>query len=346
MRVLHCRVVALGVATELLRGGAALACGASPIPYYVVAERAPSTAGTPLNAPVVVELKEDPSGPVLDTFNPSLTLTKARSDIAIELKSLGGRPTLVWVPVAALDAETEYEARLNLGYVGIPDATWTFTTGTKSTPPLSLEGELAVTLEPGSDTILECAGDRNLACGASEGCTDRVVAVTKARVKIPRAIAGFPPRFGNLRLTDGVPFDFSPASKTPSPDGGYDVSVEEYANLDDPSVTEMQITVPDRAVAYRPCFAFSAVDERGDRATSKPLCLEPIAPAANEGGAGAMPNPDDGLAANKPPSGTSEGCSVGPAKPNGSVWLVALGSFALVRRRRGRVGALSAARRP
>jgi MYXO-CTERM domain-containing protein len=252
----------------------------------------------------------------------------------------------VWAPVAALEAETAYEAHLNRGYEGVPDTIWTFTTGTKSTPPLSLEGELEVTLEPGTDTILECPSDRKPACSNSEGCTDRVVAVSKARVKIPRSIDGFPRRFGHLRLTNDVPFDFSPASKTPSPDAGYDVSVEEYTNLDDPSVTEMQITVPDRAVAYRPCFAFSAVDERGDQATSKPLCLEPIAPAANEGGAGAMPNPDDGLAANKPPSATSEGCSVGPTKPNGSVWLAALGLYALARRRRGPVGALSAARRP
>lgn len=337
MRELRFHLLGLVLGTESLRCGAALACGMAPTPYYVVEQRAPTGATAPRNAPIVVQLKEDPNGPAVDTFAPILTLTKAGSDVPVELRSLGGRPTLVWVPTASLEPDTAYEAHFNPGYEGIPDTTWTFTTGAESTPPLSLEGGLKVTFEPGTDTILECPSDRALGCGDSgSGCTSRTLAVTKARVVIPRPHDGFPQRFGRLRLTDDMPYDFSLPSKTlPPPYQGHNVSVEEYADLENPDLIEVLITVPQQAVAYQPCFAFAATDARGDQATSEPLCLEAIMPVSNEGGAGPTLDPDEGLAneMQKPTSTSSKGCSFDRNPSSGSVWVIGLGLFALVRKR-------------
>ena len=338
--------------------GAALACGATAPPFYVVERQAPTGEVTPLNTPLVVGLREDATQPPVESFNPSLTLTDARSKVSLELKSLGGLPTLAWVPVTPLDPETTYEAHFNPGYEGVPDTTWAFTTGTDSTPTLSLEGKLAVTFEPGTDTISECASGANFGCGA---CTSRgVVKVTKARVKIPHASGGFPRRIGTLWLTDDLPYDFSPASKTgPQPYQGHNVSVAQYADLDDPAVSDVLITVPDEEVAYKPCFAFAASDARGDQATIEPLCLEqPRLPTSEAGSAGngsdtgasggPVTDPHGGSAdgLQMPSSRTSEGCSFGAEPANGSAWLATLGLLALRRRRAWPPASLSAARRP
>jgi len=338
-------VLACGIAVGFMQTGAALACGASAPPFYVVKQQSPVSAATPLNTPLVVTVIEDADGPVVDSFNPSLTLTKADSDLAIELKALGGLTTLSWVPLDALEPETTYEAHFNPGYEGIPDTIWTFTTGTESTPALSLEGKLEVTLEPGSTTVYTCPNTLN-PCGPSDntGCPSQVVEVTQARVKIPRAVSGFPERLGTVTLTDDLPFDFSPPSKTgPEPYRGQNVSVTQYVNLDDPSLSEVLITLPDEAAPYKPCFAFAASDARGDQAIAEPLCLDvPASPVVTEN------DGDPGLGNDMKKSGTSEGCNVGRAPSSNSAWLGLLVPLAIIRGRRRRrpTPQVSAARRP
>ena len=325
--------LAAALLVGVTRSAVAFACGPSAPPYYIDDHHAPSGTGTPLNAPIVVTLREDPSGPVSDSFNPQLTLTKAGSDLAVELKALGGAPTLVWVPVEPLEPETAYQVHFNPGYEGIPDTSWPFTTGTEPAPALSLEGKLEVTFEPGTDTLYTCTG----VCG---GCTSEVVGVTKARVKIPRAFDGFPRRFGSLWLTDDKPYDFSQASKTAAePYQGRNVSVVEYADLDDPSVTDVLITVPHEELAYKPCFAFAASDARGDQATIEPLCLDaPVSPLVDEN------HDHPALTEDPKKSGTSRGCSLGTNPSSDGAWLVLLAPLALLRgsRRRLSTGLISA----
>src|SRR5205085_11134414 len=145
-------------------------------------------------------------------------------------------PRLTWIPIESLEPETTYEAHFNSGYEGVPDTIWTFTTGRESAPPLSLEGHLEVTFEPGTDTVQTCPPPNP--CGYDEAsCTSQIVQVTKPRVKIPRAIGGFPGRTGDVWPTDDMPYDFSPTSKTaPPPYAGLYVSVVGRVDLDDPSV--------------------------------------------------------------------------------------------------------------
>lgn len=340
MRTAAWGILAAGVLAGLMQTGAALACGATAPPFYVVTEQAPTSAAAPLNTPIVVTLGESADGPVVEGFNPSLTLTKAGSDIAIALKSLGGPPNLAWVPLESLEPETTYEAHFNPGYEGIPDTIWPFTTGKESTPALSLEGELEVTFEAGTETFYSCPTTLNT-CGTNDkaDCTRQDVEVTKARVKLPRALDGFAKRSGVLWLTDDMPFDFSPGSKTaPPPYQGRNVSRVHYADLDGPSVVDVLITVPSQEEAYQPCFAFAASDARGDQATSAPLCVDlPAVPVVVE-------NDADPLANDIERSGTSKGCSFGAQRAScNNGWLAALALVALVRRRRA---TLSAARRP
>ncbi|MES1188994.1 MAG: hypothetical protein ABUL60_34580 [Myxococcales bacterium] len=338
MRAVRLLVLASGFATALLHGRSALACGASPTPYYVVEQEAPKGDTTPRNAPLVVELKADASGPVDTGFFPTLTLTRAGSDVAIELKSLGMvPPRLSWRASESLEPETAYEAHFNSGYEGIPDTIWTFTTGLDSAPPLSLEGQLEVAFEPGVDTVYTCPSPNPCGNDTAASCTSQVVQVTKARVKIPRAIGGFPRRTGELWLTDDMPYDFSPDSKTaPEPYQGQNVSKVEYVDLDDPSVQDVLLTVPDPGVAYRPCFAFSASDGRGDQATIQPLCLEaPAVPVSNEGGAGGSGGDSADDSQESRPR-TSRGCNfrAGSGGTDSSAWLASLSLLLLLRRRR------------
>jgi hypothetical protein len=350
----------------MLHAGAALACSLLGPPFYVVKQRAPSGGATPLNTPLTVQVAEDADGPVVESFEsfkPSVTLTKAGS--AIELKYLGGLRTvdsgvepLSWVPVEPLEPETTYEAHFNPGYEGIPDSSWAFTTGSESTPALALEGALAVTFEAGTETdydFNDCPAD---SCGFSS-CPHRVVKVTKARVKIPRAFGGFPRRLGTLWVTDDEPFDFTPASETdPEPNGGHRAGRVEFADLDNPNITEVLITVPEVDTPYRPCFAFAASDLRGDQVTIDALCVDPPKPLLGEGGAAndpdsgasggpATPAPNDGRADDvaKPTSTSSQGCGFGAERADGRAWLAALGLLLLLRRRAGQT-ALSAAPRP
>lgn len=316
------------VALVLLQSADAEAGPTAP-PFYVVQEQAPSGAAAPLNTPISVTLVADPNGPADANLDPRLTLTKVGHDVALGLKANGGPPTLIWVPSSPLEAETSYEARFNPGYEGVPDTIWTFTTGQLSTPPLSLEGDLAVTFEPGTDTVWSCPPGATSSRDGAAACSNQLVQVTKARVKIPRALGGFPHRVGTLALTDDLPYDFSPASKTgPAPYRGANVSVSEYADLDDPKVTEILITVPEGEREYLPCFAFAAFDARGDQATSAPLCVdEPIAETDEPDVTEERPSPSASG------SRTSRGCTFGAEGSSNGGWLVALGLAVLARRR-------------
>jgi hypothetical protein len=364
MRATLVAVVIGGVAAGLTQSELALACGeASPL-YYEVNAKAPIGVGAPLNAPIVVKLSGSPvdvsSPAVVNT--PSLTLTKAGAAAALDVKPVGFPAAPIWVPVALLEPTTSYEAHFNSGYAGVPDTTWPFTTGTESAPVFSLTGQLEVSLEPGTDMLLECITN----CGFP--CTNKgEIKVTKARVKLPRASGGFAERSGTLWLTDDKPAEFFERSKTgPEPYRGNNVSLASYVNLEDPSVTELLVTVPSEALAYKPCFAFVASDARGDQASVEPLCLDATTvPIMNEGSAGsagapgnsaagastagaAATNPnsgDPGFANDQKSSGTSSSCSFRRGPSSDSAWLVLLGLSPLLRRRGTRRDRLSVTRR-
>ncbi len=363
MRAAFVAVVIGSALAGLTQSRPARACGEAAPPYYVVSDQAPNGSGAPLNAPIVVKLSASPLGASSPAVvgSPSLTLTKAGAAAALDVKSVGFPAAPIWVPVAPLEPTTSYEARFSSGYAGVPDTTWPFTTGTESAPVFSLTGKLAVSLEPGSDMVLECITNCGFPC-TSKG----EIKVTKARVKLPQASGGFAARSGTLWLTDDKPAEFFERSKTgPEPYRGNNVSLSSYVNLEDPSVTELLVTVPSEAVAYKPCFAFVASDARGDQASVEPLCLDAAAvPIVNEGSAGSAgatgtstagasaagattnPNSDDpGFANDQKSSGTSASCSSGRGPASDGAWLVLLGFSLLRRRQQTPRDRLSAARR-
>jgi hypothetical protein len=253
-----------------------------------------------------------PRGPVGEFLDLRFSLTGVDSGQAIEVKSLGGAQTFAWVPLEPLEANTTYEANVNLGYESVPDTIWEFTTGTVSTPALALEGKLEVSLERGTDTIYPCPA---VPCGSIYECAAQEVTVTKARVKLPRASGGFPARVGQLWLTDNQPFDFTPDSKMdPAPYRGQNVSLVEFVDLDDASVTEVLITVPAEDAPYQPCFAFAASDLRGDQAMVEAVCL-PGSTAPEEDAGGSESGGSDAAAAD---SAATEPAAVNPATPSNS----------------------------
>lgn len=338
MRSATLGIALLGVVAGLSHSGSARACGASPTPFYVVASQAPDGDATPLNAPLVVLLREEPSIPEGPQLAASLTLTKEGADETVALRALGYGLEQAWIPVEQLEPETTYAARFNTGYEGIPDTSWTFTTGSEAAPALSLEGALEATLEQGMGVFQSCPPTA-CPCGctgadSAASCTSYDIPVTRARVKIPRAADGFAGRRGTLYVTDDKPYDVTPPSKTaPEPYTGLNVSISQFVDLDDPSVTEVVIDLPEENVDYRPCFAFSARDARGDQATIQSLCLDEVVPTYAHG----SDNPDSGndlVDDVLEPKGTSEGCSLSAAPSGSGAWLALVGLVSVVRRRR------------
>jgi len=293
-----------------------LACGATPPPYYVVDQQAPSGTDTALNAPVVVTLKANPDGPIANALEPTLVLNQSGQQQALPVRALSGPPDLVWVPLSALAPNTRYEAHYSPGYEGIPETTWQFTTGESQTPALALEGALEVSLEAGLDPVSDCTKANE--CGG--GCIEKGQrSVTKARVKLPSSVGGFPKRRGELHVTDERAFDFAPVTKTrPDPNEGHLVSLSAYADLE--TDHEILLTLPEEAAPYRPCFAFRATDARGDEALSVPLCLSQTFPAPAE--------PED--------SSASVSCSFAAPAGGSSFALALVGLSTLIRRRRAR----------
>jgi MYXO-CTERM domain-containing protein len=175
------------------------------------------------------------------------------------------------------------------------------------------------------DTSLICPNNCGTSCTAGEPFP-----VTKARVKLPIALDGFPRRSGILWLTDDEPYDIHAPSPT-------SVLLGQSVDLDDPSVTEIRITVPEEETPYKPCFTFVAEDARGDQASVEPLCLEHSIAAENAAGAGSGgPTPSDAPLLGAHPaesSNTSAGCSLASVGATGGAWPAVLGLLALVRRR-------------
>jgi MYXO-CTERM domain-containing protein len=343
MRSATLGIALLGVVAGLSHSGTARACGETPQPAYVVDTAGPTSTDAPLNTPLFVHLREDPTASPRQEATPTLTLTIAGTDEALPVQPPGYGPDQAWVPIEPLEPETTYEAHYNLGYEGAPDTIWTFTTGTETQPALSLEGKLEVTLEQGTQTVLQCPKDACI-CGCSEedraaACTQSEVPATNARVKLPRAAGGFSKRGGVLVLTDDRPYDFSRATRdTPEPYLGLAVSRPHQVDLDDPDVTELLIPLPEGETAYRPCFAFFAADARGDEATAESLCLDETFPAAGEPEPTSNPHGNGLVDDTIKPTSTSKGCSLGGAPAGSGAWLALLGLVSVVQRRRRRHG--------
>lgn len=342
MRSASLGIALLGLVAGLSHAGTAQACGASPEPVYVVDTAGPTSTDTPLNAPLFVYLREEPTASPGQPLAPSLTLTIEGSEETMAVESRGYGPELVWVPVETLDPETTYEAHFNPGYEGAPDTIWTFTTGNGTQTALSLEGRLEVTLEQGAQMVWQCPKNA-CPCGCSEAamataCTSVEVPVTNARVRLPRTVDGFSKRVGTVVLTDDQPYDFSiPTKGGPEPYWGNNVSSSHYVDLDT-DVTELLIPLPEGETAYRPCFAFAAGDARGDQAVQS-LCLDETFPAAtNEPEASPGPNGDDLANDQKKPPSTSEGCSLSSAPSGSGAWLALLGLLSVAQHRRRRRG--------
>lgn len=300
-----------------------MACGPLPPPYYVVDQQSPRGSEVPLNAPLQVSLQEHEQAgdPGVLPLNPTLSLVRTGSDTPLDLSVVSYAPRLAWAPKTLLEPHTSYTASLTLGYEGVPATSWEFTTGGGMAESLSLDGELSVTLEGGTRPIEQCGP-----CG--NDCTAQGErAAILARIKLPRARGGFAPRAAWVWLTDEKPYDFSRVDKGgPEPYHGSNVSIGSMVELGDDEASpggeaQILLEVPQEQTPYRPCFAMSASDARGDEVVAEPVCLGPFPEAARPStgdagagaGAGAAGGPGAPNDAGARESRTSSACSNGPS---------------------------------
>lgn len=319
----------LFAAVLLGHAGAALGCGVSPLPYYVVDTEWPTGDAVPRNAPLVVELAAQVDGPTNAVLNPKLVLTLRGEAVEIPTRALGAAPRLVWIPNAALAPDATYQAHFNSGYEREPDTMWEFTTGDAVAEPLSLQGKLVVTLESGTDPIVECG-----LCGTN--CVEKGQRlVTKARVKLPVVQDGVGARSGELWLTDDTPRDLSLPEKADvaSAPEVHLVSLASYVSFDDAGLAtrDVLVTLPEEADPYVPCFALRVTDDRGDSAVAESLCLNRQFSSRSTESDGLDRDPGDGEQAS-----TRSGCSFAPASSQnarGSSVLALACAMAALRRR-------------
>lgn len=284
----------------------------------------------PLNAPIVLRLSESVTDSDAPPFTPTLSLRASTSDEVVNVPgsilglSLDGE--LSFVPEGNLPPSTTFLATFLSGQEVVttdrpPGTTWSFRTGTETSPSLSLEGELSVTLEPGEDNALECPNN----CGCT--ATGAAFAVTKARVKLPRLVGGFRAHRGELWLTDETPYHFD--LPTVEPDS-HVVQVGGQLSRDELAAGEALITLPAEDVAYSPCFSFRALDARGDQVLSPALCLEKDdfvgAPSSDPPGATGS---EDTASPRR-----SSACSFTPTTGSPEAWLSVLLLLATLSRRR------------
>jgi hypothetical protein len=321
---------------------AARACGAAPTPWYTIDRQAPLGEGVLLDAVLSVEMLETASPSEASLLLPTLELSVAGANATTEVlpRERGTTNRLTFVPPKALLPLTTYHASFHTGQTLVSggeapaqptSVTWEFTTGEDSSEPLTLDGKLAVSLEPGQDPVYTCGNDCGTDCVESSH-----VAVTKARVTLPLVTGGVPGKFfGTLTLT------------------GENVSLERPVELTPGKAAEVLITLPQEEQPYTPCFAFEVSDDRGSSAKAKELCLDDTFPstqgAGGEGGAGPVsPGPDTsatggsvhtpndlGWGDDTVEPKKSSSCSLTGA-PRGSAWPIALAALLLSRRRRSR----------
>jgi hypothetical protein len=298
----------------------ALACGPRPNPWYVVERSSPQGNDVALNAPILVELREQEADNDAPLAAPEIELSIVGGSGAAQLlASLDGRAA--FVPDENLLPNTKYRVAFRTGQTGSEDvappepssATWEFTTGDRVEPPLSLEGELQIVLRASTDPTYTCANNCGTACEQTG-----TVNVTKAFVTLPKPRGGFgdKPR-GTLTLTgDGV-------------EDGWAGVVQ--VDLSRTEQNETSITLPVEEMPYRPCFAFQVTDDRGDETEAEPVCLDEEFPASRPD---ARPPVEDDTV---DPARTSSGCQVAGSTGSGGAWLALLGLSSLSARRRSRI---------
>lgn len=310
----------------LLRAEPAQACGASPTPRYTVLDMSPLSTDAPLNAPIVLRLGKNVTDSDAPPLTPSLYLRASTSDettaVSASSLGLGSDGELSFVPEANLPPNTTFAATFHTGQETASadqpaGTTWSFRTGSETAPGLSLEGALSVTLEPGEDNALECPNN----CGCT--ATGPAFAVTKARVKLPRLVGGFPTQRAELWLTDNAPATFLAPHDIGS--GSRMVQLGGQLRPEELEAGEAVWTVPEEETPYKPCFAFQAFDARGDVAQAQSLCLDEYFPSVTQsGGLGTAGSTGATSSKDRADTHTSSACSFAPAARGFQAWLPAL----------------------
>ncbi len=279
---------------------------------------AASSAGVPLNAPILVRFTSVTSVDADSTAPPGYSVPAAilltAADAApLSLHKLdlvyGGAPPYgpapeltAFVPDAPLLPDTEYTVVLGQdSQLSDPNAepaptTWTFTTGSEARAALRWKGELSVSFEAGLDPHMDCEPPLNTLCGGAQCTQNGFDNVTKARVQMPAAFDGYADQFlkGRVTVRDAAG-DESQLTGSIAPD------------LVAGQGSEALMTVPlsETGQTYVPCFTFVVSDARGDEASTS-WCADAPFPA---------PAPSSESPPSSPGQHTSSACSISALAP-------------------------------
>jgi hypothetical protein len=260
----------------LLSAARAAACPAIARTYKLESVvPAADAVGVPLNTPLFIPLVLSPpgalwNGRIISNAAP-LTELSTGAEVPVGFDSIGpaNGGALTLVPGQALKPNTTYVVDLGdpppqAADAGLPlEPTWQFTTGDALQAPLRLKGELSVTFEPGTDPVFTCAVPS--LCGPCAQTSEK--SVTKARVELPAGFDGFANLGvqGELEISEDVP-----AGQVSDVVGSAGVLM---LVAGEPGEAVVSMPMRQDGAPYAPCFAFTLIDARHDRATTK-LCLD------------------------------------------------------------------------
>jgi hypothetical protein len=311
-------------------------------PLFTVsqAEPAADARNVPTNAPVLVHFdRVDQIGtsPEPGYWEPMVTIVDP-DGVSSQLRATPLSPDqqsiLTFVPPEPLRPEARYQVSVGDSRGNgemYPPVTWDFLTGDEPRPPLTMTGALSVTLEPGMVPHYDCqpASGPSL-CSIQQDCvqhgTDNVI---NARLELPGASGGFSDELlqAKLELAEYQ------GSADPQPFQTWALGPK-TAEKSEELVQQVPIRVPGQG--YVPCFTYTLTDARLDTVQTSWCAEQPfVPPAPSQPNAAQDPAPPDDTDAASG-SHQSQACSIaapGAANGTGSVWLVTLAVFTIIRRR-------------
>jgi hypothetical protein len=288
-RIVMPRLIGISIASVALLASApeALACGATPEPYWTIASTLPRENGIlPTDGALIVRAAPSPAS---SGGTPPITFTVSEEGSADSIAGVtevwfSDTPSMSWHSLSPLKPSTSYQAMVRIDQQTLPtssgptDLTWKFSTSAQPTAPLALEGSLLVVTEDYQRDIQQC--DTN-DCGSFNCRVTGKEPAVRAKITLPIARGGY--------AIDGYRAWLHYSANNPQvfdgpgeghPSGYSEVNLASLLTMHEGESQEVVVPLFEEADPYEPCFALNVVDPTDHAVHPEPKCIGAFKPSA------------------------------------------------------------------